>query len=354
MAGLVSSVQMLTTSAMVVPTGIISDKWSRKKTMIVSDSFCMAAGTCMAIAGTIGSVGLLFLSVVMFGLYNAFMSGTDEALMYETMTDLKKRGKYDIVYSGTKVWRYLGGAAATMVAVPVIYFYGIIAVAWVSVIPTFAQLATSIMLVEPKSYVKSERKAFGHLVSALGKFMRSVGARRIATIHMMNNSWVDSQYRFGSVYYSMFVPIWAVDLIVFIQRMCTSFGFRITMWLRRFGILQMGIIGNMFRFAGVGIGVMLNNIAAPFVIAFSALGQGSEATAESVLMQSEFSDSERATMRAFITILAGVFSALVYFVVGMIADAYSVHAAIAALLVLKGAVVGYYIYIMKFVGRAGR
>lgn len=342
LASLVFSVYVLTQSLAELPTGIVSDKWSRRKTMIMSGVFLILSGLGFALAGSFNNLFLLFAGAVCWGIGDAFNSGTDEALMFETMKDLRKHGKYDIVFSSAKIWRYLGAACATIIAVPTIYFLGLVALAWVSLLPALAQLVTSSYFVEPKNYKKNSSGSFKHFGTAFKNFLKNKNLQKIALAQVMNHAWGETQYRLNSAYYNLFVPVWAVDIVVFIYRICSSIGFYAAISLRKIGLLKMAFVSSTFKFITVGFGLLLNNIASPFIMASSSLATGGEHSAESALLQKEFSDSERATMRSIVAIFGGVATAISFYIFGILADTCSVYAALLILLAYKGIIIVYY------------
>ena len=114
-----------------IPSGIISDKWSRKKTLLVSVVLSIFSGFCFAMAGSFKIPALLFIGAIFWGIADSFLSGTDEALIYETMQDLRKKHKYDIIFSGIRIFRYLGSASAVIIAFFVSYFFDLTVLDWI-------------------------------------------------------------------------------------------------------------------------------------------------------------------------------------------------------------------------------
>ena len=68
-----------------IPTGIVSDKLGRKRTMIISAVFELLASLLFALSGTFLCTYLLIIGGIVWGIAEAFASGTDDAFMYETM-----------------------------------------------------------------------------------------------------------------------------------------------------------------------------------------------------------------------------------------------------------------------------
>lgn len=347
LASLIFSIYILTQSFAELPTGLISDKWSRKKTMIVGGLFLILSGLAFALAGGFNSTFILIAGAICWGIGDAFNSGTDEALIFETMKDLRKQNQYDIVYSGTKVWRYLGAATATLIAVPIIYFFNLNTLAWVSILPALGQLVVCFYFVEPKSYQKASSDTLGHFKEAFLSFATNKKLREITLVQVMNYSWGETQYRLNSAYYNIFVPIWAIDIVVFIYRICSSVGFYLAIYIRKIGLLKMAFFSVLFKCLTLLSGLLLNNLTSPYIMAISSLGTGGEHSAESALLQQQFSDYQRATMRSITAVFGGVLTAIAFYVFGLLADKYSVYTALFILLAYKFVIAFYYWILLK-------
>ena len=60
--------------------------------MILSSFLFFITAVIWAIAGNLDNVLLLYIGAIIFGISDAFLSGTNEALMFETVEELKKQG----------------------------------------------------------------------------------------------------------------------------------------------------------------------------------------------------------------------------------------------------------------------
>ena len=345
-AALVFSIWMFTQSVMELPTGVISDKWSRRKTLITSAALQICSGLCFAIAGNIGDADLLFAGAVFWGMAEAFNSGTEEALIYETAANMRKTESYDMIYSGTKIFRYAGAATATVIAVPTLYFFGMNALAWVSILPAAAQTIVSAYFVEPRGREKNAANPMRHFISAFSKWIRNARIRKLVLAHAMSLSCGEPTYRMSSIYAAMFLPIWAIDFAVFVQRVCGAVGFYAAIFMRRLGLLRMAFLASAFKCLCMFCALLADCVVSPFLIAGVTLGNGGEAAAQTGLLQKEFAAAERATMQNIGAIFAGLLASMSVYVFGMIADAWSVYAALAALLAYRSIISLYYRYLM--------
>lgn len=81
----------LTQCFMEIPCGMFSDRVSRKTTLFCGETCLFINMFLWAIAGCISSPVLLFIGSCFRGIGLAFKSGTETAMIYETLSQLKKR-----------------------------------------------------------------------------------------------------------------------------------------------------------------------------------------------------------------------------------------------------------------------
>ena len=83
----VFAVSSLSTTFMEIPAGLISDKMGRRKTLLFSPALICFSFLLWALAGNFHCPSLLFLGAFLYGTAESLKSGTDEALIYETMEE---------------------------------------------------------------------------------------------------------------------------------------------------------------------------------------------------------------------------------------------------------------------------
>ena len=119
-----------------IPTGIIADRWSRKKSLQIA-SFLKLLSAVLMLMGT--RVSFLCIASLIWGIADSCQSGAEQALLFETFEDKKK---YEEFLSKTYSRAYLMSAIATISAtalfavniyVPVMISVVLIAVSLVAV-----------------------------------------------------------------------------------------------------------------------------------------------------------------------------------------------------------------------------
>lgn len=345
----VFSIANIVQSLTEVPTGIISDKMGRKNTMVTSAFIFFLCFIVFALAGNFGQSYLFVCGGVMWGIAEAFNSGTDDALMYETMQQLRKEGKYDIVYARSRTFSQIGLATGAGIATIVTYFYSLNVLAWVSVIPALGQVIVASFFIEPSTHIKEDASSFKHFMAAWKDLCKNKKLQVLAIIQMMNKGVGYTAHRLEGVYFNMLIPTWMVNITRVIKQGAGAISFSITPYLRKMGFFKILLISSIGNVLIRTLGVILNNFTTPFVISCVNIVYGSEATAESALLQKELSQKQRATMGSIVSLIGGLFAAVIYYVVGLIADVSSVYFAIILLIACK-AVIGlsYYWMLKKY------
>lgn len=98
------SIGMLSTAILEIPTGAISDKMGRKPTIILGTVVSFLYVLLYAIGN---QYYILALGAIFEGLERALFSGNNEALLYDTLKQLKKEEQYHKYLGKTNSMYYL-------------------------------------------------------------------------------------------------------------------------------------------------------------------------------------------------------------------------------------------------------
>ena len=343
----VFSIAMFTQTLSEIPTGIISDRVGRRKSMIISALLSLSSFLSFAIAGDLNSTSLLLLGGFLWGIADAFSSGTDEAIIYDTMIELRKKNKYDIVFAKSRIFHQLGGVFSSAVAICVLYFYSLHVLAWVSVLPALAQFIACLFFVEPNINSTEDVNSWEHFKTAWKNIRKNKKLQKIAVATTVNNAVSIVSYRIEGVYFNNLIPTWAVNIAILIRQGLGAVSYAISPLVRKFGFFNMIIFSTLGNVIVRILGLLINNIFSPFVMVLQNLFIGTAKTAESALLQKEFSDKQRATMGSIISLIGGIITAVFYYLFGAVADIFNIYIAVALLIVCKGMVCFYYYSLLK-------
>ena len=343
----VFSIANIVQSIAEVPTGIISDRIGRRKTMILSSAITTLAFILFSVAGTFGYKYLLILGGVIWAVADAFASGTDDAMMYETMEELRKTDKYDILYARSKTFGQIGMGLGALIAALVTYFYSLTVLSWVSAAISVGRILITVQLIEPNKHTQDDPTSLQHFITAIKAFIKNKKLRILATIQMLNRGISFTSHRLEGAYFNTLIPTWAVNIARLVKQTCGAVSYSIAPYFRKFGFYRILVASTIGMTVIKLTAVILNNVATPFIQSCVNILYGTSSTAESALLQKELSPKQRATMGSIVALLGGILSAVVYWIVGVIADMSSVYFAIIALILCNIFISGGYYWMLK-------
>ena len=315
-----------------VPTGIISDKLGRRKTMIMSAVFELLASLLFSLSGTLLCKSLLIIGGIVWGIAEAFASGTDDAFMYETMEELRKSDKYDIIYARSKTFGQIGLGVGALIAAAITYFYSLVTLAWGAVIIDVIPIFICLRFVEPKIHNGEDCTSLKHFVIAMKAFLQNKKLRMLSTIQMLSHGISLAGHRFEGAYFNMLIPTWAVNVARIIKQTCGAISFYVAPYFRKFGFYQILVASTIGMTLIKSAAVILNNFATPFIQSCVNIFYGTASTADSALLQKELSPKQRATMGSIVSLFGGILAAVIYVLVGVVANMTSVWLAVVLLI----------------------
>ncbi|MDZ4341444.1 MAG: MFS transporter [Candidatus Binatia bacterium] len=139
-----------------IPSGYLSDRWGRKKTMLV--------GSVMGVTGMLW-YGLSFsfwgfvVGEIMLAVGNSCFSGTQEAMIGDTLLELNEGDDYRRVAGQQRFYGFSAEAVAS-VAGGLIALVSLRATVWATIIPFAISLVLVTLLQEPKRHKLQETRHF--------------------------------------------------------------------------------------------------------------------------------------------------------------------------------------------------
>jgi MFS family permease len=121
-----------------VPSGALADGLGRKRCMVVS----MAAyGASFPVLATSSSWTVLALGMALFGVGDAFRSGTHKAMIWTWLRGQGREAARTQIYGYTRSWSQIGSAVSALLGLAVIWIGGSYSwVFWASCLPTLINL----------------------------------------------------------------------------------------------------------------------------------------------------------------------------------------------------------------------
>ncbi len=149
--GLLAGYQALLTAILEVPSGVIADRWGRRRSLA-------ATFTCYAIAFPLfglsarvddpGRVGLLVAALTLFGIGEAFRTGTHKAIMLDWVETTLPPGSASRVIGVTRFWSKMTAGVSALVGGLLVWLTGSFTwLFWGATLP--AVLGVALMLSYP-------------------------------------------------------------------------------------------------------------------------------------------------------------------------------------------------------------
>ena len=94
-----------------IPSGYVSDRFGRKPTVIISTLFWFLGYLVYALSGTFGG---FVCAELLIAVGVSFLSGTEEALTYDTLLELKQEGRYRRIVGQQSFFRFAGESLSSI------------------------------------------------------------------------------------------------------------------------------------------------------------------------------------------------------------------------------------------------
>ena len=332
LAMLVFSIINFSQTALEVPTGIISDKMGRKKSMITGTSLIFAGYLLWALAGFYHARFLLYIGAAFVGSGKAFLSGTDDALAFETLNQMDKKGDFDKVFADNRAFDELGIACGATLAAAVYFFTNIEVLAWLAVVPAFLRFALSFFYIEPQCTVRPKVSFVSHFIISCKNLIKDAKLLKFAIVKSLNDALNAVNWRFVGAYYQSIISPWMINVVRIFQEIMGYISYRLVSLVRgrnSRNVLFFSIFVNaLIKF----FGALINTFVSPFIMASSTLLYGISTTFENNLLQQQLSDEQRATMGSILALWTSFLNVLIFLSVGVIADMFGARISIFAIM----------------------
>ena len=140
------------TIAFEVPSGILADRWNRRNMLALAN---VLQGICFLIWFFSHTFLMFALGFVFWGIAAAFMSGTEEGLIYDNLKSDGEEAQFTKVYGRAQFYANVGAMAGIISAGVIVNFISISAIALLSAAICFANVILALRIRERNYY--SER-----------------------------------------------------------------------------------------------------------------------------------------------------------------------------------------------------
>lgn len=314
---MVFSIIFLSQAVFEVPTGLISDLLGRRKTMIVGALFSVVA---LIMYATGFSIWVLFAGALCEGIGRSLFSGTDKALLYETLQEQEHSDQFETVFGKIcSVEQISLGVSAVIGG-----FLALISlqlVMWIAVIPAVLSLICSFYFVDVKRKSEVQQSAYVVLQEAFKGLVANKRLRLVSMAEILDFGFGEATFYFQAAFFNLLIPQWLIGVVRGMHHLCGALGF----WtagrmIKHFGYKSLLIGGNTITSLISLIVLLIPSALSPFVMAILNVEYGLSSTAKNGLMQRDFSDQQRSTMGSIVSFAGSLFFSAISILLGYIAD----------------------------------
>src|SRR5688572_16185769 len=311
------SVAKISQAFLEIPTGIYSDKIGR--------SNCLRIGAIASLLSIVFySLGqhyiVLVVGAILEGACRALFSGNNNALLYETLNESGQKDKYHEYLGKAHSWLELAGFLGAILG-GIIAFISYSYLMWISVIPQVISVAISFQFIEPKMNGHKLDSIFLHLKEAVAHYKHNVRLRTLSLANILGIGLGESAWSFQSAFYNTVLPIWAVGFVMSLNYLISTISFRLSgKIINKFKALNLLIYQEIYSRIMYIVALVYPTVISPFLMAAASIVYGPGYIAQNTLIQTEFTDQQRATMESINSFLGNCFYAICAVGLGVLAD----------------------------------
>jgi len=187
-----------------IPSGILADKWRRKKTLFLSQIFLIINITIVMVS----SKFVWFLIAQIFSAFwVAFYSGSAIAFIYDSLKELKMIEKYEQIHGRAILFSAIAGALAASIG-GILYSQNAYLPFMATAIFATLSLIIILMFVEPKYYKKKEQSWKMHFMESLRMAFKQDNISYVLVLASMIIFTVSHIFHYAQIYFKEInVPI---------------------------------------------------------------------------------------------------------------------------------------------------
>lgn len=193
-----------------VPSSIIADRWSRRKTLIASSAFMLAA---IIIVIAVQSFMSFLVMSLLWAFYFAFQSGTVNAYIYDLLKEQNEESQYRKAISRYATYQLSGLLVSSLGASVLIKFGGYLTPYWVSLIPTIVAIIILFKMKDPP--IERTEESSGNALDHVKNSIRNVAAKRWLRLIFLGLAFVTAGRFIWYEYYQLFALDREVAAVLF-------------------------------------------------------------------------------------------------------------------------------------------
>lgn len=307
-----------------IPSGVLADKWGRKKTLFLSQIFLIID---MIIIIFFPSFWLFIIAAAFSGLWFAFYSGTGVAFFYDTLKELKREKEYEKM-SGRLYLLTATVAFFAAVSGGFLFKMGITLPYILSAGSAFLSLFVISSFTEPKFHKPAEEESlFLHFKSSIMKVVKNEYIGFIVIFGAVLGFALDYLFHYGQIYLkSINIPIVLFGIIFAFKSIIEGIGgssaHKIKNKFSYRSIFTFALLFSLVIIFGLSY---LNNYFGVFVFLLSFFIMGMFRIIQRGYIHKRVESYNRATVDSVSSFIIAFIAIIFEPIAGRIADLYSIR-----------------------------
>lgn len=312
------SISSLTTAVFDVPLGILSDRSSRKRIILIGLFASLIQIVLYAGANTFTSLAL---GAFFGGLSYALFSGNNSAFLHDTLSELDQIDEFPKALGRVSSTNQLGLGLATLLGA-IITSNSLRLAVQLSIFPIVGGIVVACFLYEPKVHDRiSKQHYLLDLKEAIRLFVQNARLRWLTIGSVTESSLGESSHQFQASFYATIMPIWAIGIVKTTTYLAGFLSFYFSgEVIERFSEFPSLIFSSIFTRLTNIFAYLFPSLLSPVLITANSLTYGVGSVAKGSLFQQEFSPKQRATMGSLNSLAENIAFAIFGPLLGMIAD----------------------------------
>lgn len=311
------SIAMISSAFFELPTGFISDRYGRVKTLIFGSVAFLLSGIFYAIGI---NYWFLFIGAIFSGLGRSFYSGNNDALLYDNLAESGKSDDFAEYNGKISSMSQIALAIAGLFG-GVIAYFSFSVLMWLSIIPSLVCFIIAIKLTETKIISSQPENIFNHIGIAYKNFFSNIRLRLINFSDIINFGLNEPGYQFRAAFVTTLWPVWAIGISNILSNIGSGLSFHFSgKIIKKFSPLNI-LISKLFINKIISLtGLLMANIFSPIFLTLNSLFYGVGQVAKNKLLQDEFTSEQRATMGSLNSLMGSVLFVIFATILGLLAD----------------------------------
>lgn len=165
-----------------IPCGVIADRLSRKYSLFLSG---LASALAALIYGIIPNIFLFFIGETLFAFGTSLLSGSNEAILYDSLLKIGKEKKFSKVLAQQYSLFLLGIVISAPIGAMIAYYFSLQLVMILMVIPYLLGTLITLTLKEPKYILKQKSPKLITTLKSGFNYLRKNKRLKIITLDML-------------------------------------------------------------------------------------------------------------------------------------------------------------------------